>query len=569
MTTKTSWSFKHLIPTLYTSIKEGYSFNAFKKDFLAGITVGILAFPFAIAVSIGIGVSPIQGLIASIIGGFLASALGGSQVLISGPTSAFISILYCIVAKYEIEGLFAVTLLAGIFLVAFGLTGLGTFIKYMPYPVVTGLTTGIAVLIFSSQIKDFLGLQMGENVPTDFIAKWVAYWDHLWTWDSKSFAVGLFSLLLMIYFRNYKPRYPGVMIAIIIATTLVWLLKIDIPTIESRYGTLPQSLPLPVLPRLSITKILQLMPEALTIAVLTGIETLLAAVVADGMIGSRHQSNCQLVGQGIANIGTALFSGIPVSGSLSRTAANIKSGALTPISGLVHSVFICFILLLLAPLTIKIPLTCLAAVLILIAWNMSEIHHFIHLFTAPKKDVVVLLTVFVLTVMTTITSAVQVGMMLAAFLFMKQMSDLSDAISSSKYFDEDNQQQKKDEVFSKAEVPLNTEIYEINGPFFFGIADRLKNILNEIESPPKIFILCMSRVPTIDASAMHALEEFFLECNRQGTLLLLAGVKKTPLGDLKRYHLDQLIGVDHIFSNIKSALLFAQALIKLEKKSSC
>ncbi|WP_375793079.1 solute carrier family 26 protein [Chlamydia sp. 12-01] len=564
---KVALSFKHLVPKLYTCIKEGYTFNTFKKDFIAGLTVGVLAFPFAIAIAIGVGVSPIQGLLASIIGGFIASALGGSRVLISGPTSAFISILYCISAKYGVEGLFTITLMGGVFLVAFGLTGLGTFIKYMPYPVVTGLTTGLAVIIFSSQIRDFLGLQMGDSIPTDFIAKWIAYWDYLWTWDSKAFAVGLFTLLIMIYFRNYKPRYPGVMIAIVVASTLVWLLKIDIPTIGSRYGTLPQSIPLPSFPHLSLTKILQLMPDALTIAVLSGIETLLSAVVADGMTGWRHQSNCQLVAQGIANIGTSFFSGMPVTGSLSRTAASIKSGATTPVAGLIHSAFICVILLALAPLTVKIPLTCLAAVLILIAWNMSEIHHFIHLFTAPKKDVVVLLTVFILTVMTTITSAVQVGMMLAAFLFMKQMSDLSDVISTARYFDE-NKQAKDDDLFSKSEVPAHTEIYEINGPFFFGIADRLKNLLNEIEKPPKIFILCMSRVPTIDASAMHALEEFFLECDRQGTLLLLAGVKKTPLSDLKRYHLDELIGVDHIFSNTKSALLFAQALINLESKSS-
>lgn len=563
---KVALSFKHLIPRLYTSLKEGYSFNSFKKDFFAGLTVGILSFPFAIAIAIAVGVSPVQGLLASIVGGFLSSALGGSQILVSGPTSAFISILYCIGAKYGPEGLFTITFMGGFFLILFGLAGLGTFIKYMPYPVVTGFTTGLAVIIFSSQVKDFLGLQMGDAVPVDFIPKWLAYWDYLWTWDSRAFAVGVFTLLIMIYFRNYKPRYPGVMIAIIIASTLVWLLEIDIPTIGSRYGELPKTLPMPSLPSLNLTKVLQLMPEALTIAVLSGIETLLAAVVADGMTGWRHQSNCQLVAQGIANVGTSLFAGLPVTGSLSRTAAGIKSGGGSPMTGMIHSAFICVILLLLAPLTVKIPLTCLAAVLILISWNMSEIHHFIHMFTAPKRDVVVLLTVFILTVMTTITSAVQVGMMLAAFLFMKQMSDLSDVISTARYFDEDNQQ-KNDVLFSKSEVPPQTEIYEINGPFFFGIADRLKNLLNEIESPPRVFILCMSRVPTIDASAMHALEEFFLECDRQGTLLLLAGVKKTPLSDLRRYHLDELIGTDHVFPNTKGALLFAKALISLESRS--
>lgn len=564
---KVSLSFKHLIPQSYLCLKEKYSISTFKKDLLSGLTVGVLAFPFAIAIAIGIGIPPEQGLFASIVGGFLAAAFGGSRVLVSGPTSSFISILSCIFMKYDMDGLFTITLMAGIFLVIFGLAGLGTFIKYMPYPVVTGLTTGLAVVIFSSQIENFLGLRMGTNVPSDFIAKWVKYWELLWTWDSKAFSVGLFTLLVMIYFKNYKPRYPGVMIALILSSTLVWMLGIDVPTIGSRYGALSQALPTPSFPHLSLTKMLQLMPDALTIAVLAGIETLLAAVVADGMTGWRHQSNCQLVAQGIANIGTCFFAGVPVTGSLSRTAANIKSGATTPMASMLHAVVICIILLLLAPLTTKIPLTCLAAVLILIAWNMSEIHHFIHLFTAPKKDIIVLLTVFFLTVFTTITSAVQVGMMLAAFLFMKQMSDLSDVISTAQYFDEDKQP-SHNFIVSKADVPEQTEIYEINGPFFFGIADRLKNLLNEIERPPKIFILCMTRVPTIDASAMHALEEFFLECNRQGTLLLLADVKKTPLSDLKRYHLDELIGVDHIFSSIKGALQFAHALIKLESKTT-
>ncbi|WP_213318169.1 SulP family inorganic anion transporter [Chlamydiifrater volucris] len=562
-----SWSVKSFVPKLYTCLRQDYNLGALKKDILSGITVGILAFPFAIAVSIGVGVSPLQGIHSAIVGGFLASFFGGSRVLVSGPTSAFITILYGISARYGVETLFIVTFLAGLLLVGFGLMGLGTFIKYMPYPVVTGLTTGLSVIIFSSQIKDFLGLQMGDSIPADFVGKWIAYWDFRWTWDPKSLAVGFFSLIIMIYFRNYKPRYPGVMIAIVISTVVVWLLKIDIPTVGSRYGSIPASFPTPSWPHLSITRILQIMPDALTLAVLAGIETLLSAVVADGMTGWRHQSNCQLVAQGIANMGTSLFSGLPVTGSLARTTANVKSGATTPVAGIVHSVFICVILLVLWPLTTKIPLTCLASVLILIAWNMSDIHHFIHLFTAPKKDVIVLLAVFILTVMTTITAAVQVGMMLAAFLFMKQMSDLSDAISTANYFDDDTQS-KEDTKVLKSEVPPNTEIYEINGPFFFGIADRLKNLLNEVASPPKIFILCMTRVPTIDVSAMHALEEFYLECDRQGTLLLLAGVKRTPLSDLKRYHLDELIGEDHIFSSLKGALLFANALTKLENKTA-
>jgi SulP family sulfate permease len=284
------------------------------------------------------------------------------------------------------------------------------------------------------------------------------------------------------------------------------------------------------------------------------------------MTGWRHQSNTELIAQGIANVGASFFGGIPATGSLSRTAANIKAGGTTPVSGIIHACVVFLILFIFAPLANKIPLACLAAVLFMIAWNMSEIHHFIHLFTAPKKDIVVLLTVFVLTVLINITAAVQVGMILAAFLFMKAMSDVSDVVSTAQLFEEEGASPeigyRDPDAINRTEVPEGVEIYEINGPFFFGVADRLKNLLNELQRPPKIFILRMRRVPTIDASGMHALEEFYIECNRQGTLLLLSGVKKGPLRNLRRYHLDELIGEDHIFSNIHSALNFSKELLK-------
>ncbi|MEG0287250.1 MAG: SulP family inorganic anion transporter [Victivallaceae bacterium] len=565
---KYTWSLKHFIPRIFFCLKEGYSLKSLKKDLIAGITTGVIAYPTAIAIAIGVGLPPQQGLYAAIIGGFIASALGGSTLLISGPTSTFIIALYSVLAKHGFDGLILVTVLSGCLLIGFALIGLGNFIKYMPYPVVTGLTTGIAVIIFSAQIKDFLGLRMGDNLPVEFLSRWKAYWDYLWTWDPKTLAAGLLTLLIIIYFKKYKPGYPGVMIALVVVSVGATLFNIDIPTIGSRYGAPPSSFPLPSLPHFGLTKILALMPDALTIAVLAGIETLLSAVVADGMTGERHQSNCQLMAQGLANIGSAFFQGIPVTGSLSRTATNIKSGGLTPLAGMIHSLFLFVVLFLLCPLTVKIPLACLSAVLIMIAWSMSEIHHFVHLFTAPKQDVLVLIAVFTLTVLTNITSAVQIGMMLAAFLFMKQMSDLSDVVSTANYFDDTKTSSKEDsEILMKQDIPDDTEVYEINGPFFFGVADRLKNLLNDIEKPPKVFILRMSRVPTIDASAMHALEEFYLECEKQNTVLLLSGVKKTPLNDLKGYHLDELIGEDHIFSNLKDALDFAKALVRLEQKS--
>lgn len=560
--------FRTFIPKSFQCFKEGYGLAAFRKDLLAGLSVGVIAFPFALAVAIGADIPPERGLFTAIIAGFLISLLGGSRVQIGGPASTFIVILYGIMLRHGFEGMLMATLMGGMILVFFGLAGLGTYIKYIPYPVVTGLTTGIAVVIFSSQIKDFLGLQMG-TVPIDFLGKWHAYFDNIGTWSPKSLSLGLGTLGIIIYFRRYKPRFPGTIVALAAVGLITWLFQIDVPTIGSRFGALPRSLPSPHLPLLSLEQTLQLVPDALTIALLAGMESLLSAVVSEGMTGWRHQSNCELVAQGFANMGSALFGGMPATGSLSRTAANVKAGATTPMAGIVHSVVIFSIMFLFAPLAAQIPLAALAAVLLMLAWNMSEIHHFLHLFTAPRKDVIVLVTVFTLTVLINITAAVQVGMILAAFLFMKQMSDMSDVISTAQFFEENGTNIEggytDPEAISRKEVPEGVEVYEINGPFFFGVADRLKNLFNQLSRPPKIFILRMRRVPTIDASGMHALEEFYTECHRQGTILLLAGVKKGPLRNLRRYHLDELIGEDHIFSHINSALEFSRELLRVEK----
>lgn len=562
-----SSNLKNFIPKSIQCLREGYTLQAFRKDLLAGIAVGIIAFPLALAIAIGSNIPPERGLYSAVIAGFLISAFGGSRVQIGGPTSTFIVVLYGIMLRQGYEGMLMATLIAGVILILFGFAGFGTYIKYIPYPVVTGLTTGIAVVIFSSQIKDFFGLDMGI-VPSDFIGKWQAYIAHIHAWNINSIAVGFGTLLVIIYFRRFKPRYPGVLIALVLSGVVTWLFQIDIPTIGSRYGSLPRTLPTPSLPTFELNEILALIPDGFTIAILAGIESLLSAVVAEGMTGWRHQSNCELVAQGMANIGSVIFGGMPATGSLSRTAANVKSGATTPIAGMTHAVVIFLIMFAFAPLACQIPLAALAAVLFMVAWGMSEIHHFLHLFTAPKKDVLVLVIVFVLTVLINITAAVQVGMVLAAFLFMKQMSDLSDVVSTARYLEEDRQALDRfvdPDAINREDVPEGVEVYEINGPFFFGVADRLKNLLNEVERPPKVFILRMRRVPSIDASGMHALEEFFLECKRQGTLLLLAGVKKGPLRDLRRYHLDELIGEDHIFSHINSALEFTKELLRVEK----
>lgn len=544
------------IPKSILCLRDGYSLNTFRSDLLAGVTVGVIAFPLACAYAIGAGISPASGLFTAIVAGFLISLLGGSRVQIGGPTGSMIVVLYGLLMQKGIESVAIAALLAGLILIFFGLTGLGTYIKYIPYPVITALTTGIAFCIASSQIKDFLGLHI-ESIPSDFSDRWSLYFQNLTSFDSLSFGIGLGTLAVIIYFRRFRPQIPGSLIALGLSIFVTWAFDINVATISSKYGQLPHTLPKPHFPLFSFDQALSLIPDALTIALLAAIESLLAAVVSEGMTGWRYQSNCELVAQGIANIGSVVFGGIPAAGGLSRTAVNVKSGAKTPIAGMIHAATLFLMLYYFAPLAGMIPLAALAAVLLMIAWNMSELHHFIHLFSAPKRDIAVLLTVFFLTVFANITVAVQVGMVLAAFLFMKQMSDISDVVSP--LIDDEKKPEEKIKV---QDIPEGVEIYEIRGPFFFGVADRLKNLMNELSSPPKIFILRMRKVPTIDASGMHALEEFYLECKRQGTILLLSGVKKNPLKDLRRYHLDELIGNDHIFSELKGALAFSQDLLR-------
>lgn len=553
---------KTLVPKSVQCLRAKYSVKAFFKDVFAGCNVGIIAFPLSIACAIGANIDPERGLFTGVVAGFLISLLGGSRVQIGGPSSTFIVIMYGIMLRHGLDGMLMATFLAGIILILFGLAGFGAYIKYIPYTVVTGLTTGIAVVLFSSQFKNFLGLEMG-NVPVDFVSKWQAYWENLHTFNPLALTIGLSTLFIMIYLRRYKASFPSSLVALTIVTLISTIFHLDIETIGSKYGMLPRSLPHPSLPHFEFHEILNLVPDALTLAILAGIESLLSAVVAEGMTGWKHQSNCELIAQGLANIGSGLFGGMPATGSLSRTAANIKSGASTPVSGMVHAGVIFLLMFLFAPLVSCIPLSALAAVLIIISWNMSQIRHFLHLFTAPKRDVFTLLTVFTLTVLIDLTAAVQVGMIVAAFLFMKQMSDLSGVVSNIRKTDKETSEDL--DAIPWQDIPIDVELYEINGPFFFGVTDRLKNVLNELEKPPKIFILRMCHVPTIDASGMHALEEFYLECHRQKTLLILSGVQGAVLRDLKRYRLDELIGEDHIFSHLTTALEFSREYLRIER----
>lgn len=556
---------QEFIPKFIDVLRGNYSFSLFKSDLIAGLTVGVVALPLAMAFAIASGLTPEQGLYTSIIAGFLISLLGGSRFQIGGPTGAFVVIIYSIVQKTGYDGLVIVTLIAGVILLIAAFSRLGNWIKYIPYPLVTGFTTGIAVIIFSSQIKDFFGLKIAK-MPADFIPMWKTLFSAFSTLDPITLSVAAFTLVLIILIRYFVPILPWGITAVVVTTALTWGFHLPVETIAMRFGELKRSFPVPSWPEFSISfsEWHSLISDAITIAFLAGIESLLSALVADGMAGTKHRSNCELMAQGIANIGSVVFGGIPATGAIARTATNIKTGGKTPVAGIIHSITLFLILLALAPVVSQIPLAALSAVLMMVAWNMSEIDHFRHLFKAPLGDIAVLLTTFLLTVLVDLTVAVEVGMILAAFLFMKRMAEISKVTSISvleKQISEINEKTDPDAI-EKKHVPPGVEVYEIIGPFFFGIADSLKQVLTNLEFPPKVFILRMRKVPVIDASGMHALREFYFRCQREGTILLLSGVNDTLSQSLKTFGVIDLIGKDHIFPHIDLALKHAAKLMQ-------
>lgn len=565
------------LPKSIVCLREGYSARTILNDLIAGLTVGIIALPLAMAFGIasipadaiegaakqGILLSPpAMGLYTAVIAGFLISALGGSRVQIGGPTGAFIVIVSDIAHRHGYTGLAVATLMAGVIIILMGLFRFGQMIKYIPYPVTTGFTTGIAVIIFSTQLKDFLGVQM-EKVPAEFVEKIHELYKHINTTSPQTLAVGVGSLAILIFFRKLAPRIPGAIVAVIVASLAVWLFKIPVETIGTRFGEIPRTLPAPHLPPISFHMIQNLIPEATTIALLAAIESLLSAVVADGMTGGRHKADCELVAQGIANIGSVIFGGIPATGAIARTAANVKTGAKTPLAGMIHAITLLLFMFFLAPLAKSIPLATLAAVLMMVAWNMSELDHFRYILRAPRSDMLVLLTTFGLTVFTDLTIAVGVGMVLASMLFMKRMSDVSGVrdIADMDESEIDLGEMKDPNAITTRDVPREVEVYEINGPFFFGVADRLKDILRGLERPPKVFILRMRRVPVVDATGLHALKEFHHKCQVQGTRLLLAGVHAQPLMAFIQVGFDHTVGMENMFENIDTALNKARELI--------
>ncbi len=568
-----------LLPKSIVCLREGYSRPQALRDVLAGLTVGIIALPLAMAFGIAsipehvaaeVGMSPpAMGLYTAVVAGLLISLLGGSRVQIGGPTGAFIVIVYAVAAKHGYAGLATATLMAGGIVIVMGLAGFGAMIKFIPYPVTTGFTTGIAVIIFSAQIKDFLGLHMGP-VPAEFLEKWREYLEFCHTWNPSTLGVGAGSLAVLILMRRFAPRIPWGIVAVLIGSSVVWLFELPVETIGTRFGGIPRTLPAPHLPPISLAAAQQLIPEATTIAILAAIESLLSAVVADGMIGGRHKADCELVAQGVANIGSVVFGGIPATGAIARTTANIKSGGRTPLAGIVHAVTLVAVMALLAPLAALIPLATLAAVLMMVAWNMSEIDHFRFLLRAPKHDIAVLLTTFGLTVFTDLTIAVGVGMVLASMLFMKRMAEVSNisAITAEMENGGDDLGEMKDpNAISRRHLPPAVEVYEINGPFFFGVADRLQDTLRGLEPTPRVFILRMRRVPAIDATGLHALREFHYKCRAKGTSLLLAGVHAQPLFAFMSAGFDKVIGRENLFENIDSALNHARRILGLPSET--
>ncbi len=550
-------------PTLLTSIKS-YTREKFMKDLMAGIIVGIVALPLAIAFGIASGVSPEKGLITAIIGGFIVSFLGGSTVQIGGPTGAFIVIVYGIVQNYGLEGLAIATFLAGVLLLLMGLFKLGSVIKFIPYPIIVGFTSGIALTIFSTQIKDLLGLQI-ENVPADFISKWGAYATNISSLSYTSLIVGLASIGLIIFTPRVTKKIPGSLAAIVLMTLLVYLYRrftgdTSIETIGDRF-TIKAALPQPEGLSITFTTITELISPAFTIAVLGAIESLLSAAVADGVTGKRHDSNTELIAQGAANMVVPLFGGIPVTGAIARTMTNIKNGGQTPIAGIIHAVVLLLILLFLGPLTTHIPMACLAGVLIIVAYNMSEWRTFHALLKNPKSDVAVLLTTFLLTVFFDLTVAIELGLLLAMFLFMRRVIETSSVSVLRDIVDlsHESDVHDKDEVLI---LPERIEVYEIDGPFFFGIANKFDESMRQVRDKPLVRIIRMRKVPFMDSTGLHNLQSFFRMSKKEGIQIVLSGVNENVHNVLDKSGFSEKIGQENICSHISFAVKRAEEMAR-------
>ncbi|MBS1600741.1 MAG: sulfate permease [Bacteroidetes bacterium] len=538
----------------------GYTRQQFVKDLMAGIIVGIVALPLAIAFAIASGVSPEKGLFTAVIAGFIISAFGGSRVQIGGPTGAFIVIVYAIIQQYGVNGLIIATFIAGIMLIIMGFARLGAVIKFIPYPLIVGFTSGIALIIFSSQVKDFLGLHMGA-VPADFIEKWIAYAKNINSVSWYAVAIASGTLLITFFWSKLTHKIPGSLIAILATTAIVQVLHLPVETIGSRFGEIPSSLPSPVMPHLDFATIRNLIQPAFAIALLCGIESLLSAVVSDGMIGGNHRSNMELLAQGAANIFSALFGGIPATGAIARTATNVKSGGRTPIAGIIHAIVLLIIMICVGKWASLIPMATLAGILIFVAYNMSEWESFLSVIKGPRGDMAVLLTTFFLTILVDLTVAIEIGMLMAAVLFIRKMIQFSEVDILTGQMDDEAVVSDKDNLSTLA-IPKSVEIFEITGPLFFGAAYKFKDAIKIIERPPKVLIVRMRRVPIIDATGVKTLGEVFKESKHRGTRLILSEVNSSQVMEtLKNARLLFAIGRANVTTSIETAIKRAEELI--------
>ncbi|HCE58092.1 MAG TPA: sodium-independent anion transporter [Prolixibacteraceae bacterium] len=547
-------------PKFFTVLKEGYTRKKLTTDLMAGIVVGIVALPLAIAFAVASGVSPDKGLITAVIAGFLVSVLGGSRVQIAGPTGAFIVIVYGIVEKYGIDGLIISTVLAGFLLIIFGILRLGTLLKYFPHPLVVGFTSGIAVVIFSTQVKDALGLQITE-VPSEFIAKWGTYFNSFASFNIYAVAITAITILLVVFTKHITAKVPGSIIAIILGTAAVQVFNLPVNTIESFFGEIPNTFHLEF-PKIDFEQLGYYFQPALTIALLGAIESLLSAVVADGMIGGNHRSNTELIAQGIANVVTPFFGGIPATGAIARTATNVKNGGRTPVAGIIHAVTLLLIMLFFGRWVKLIPMSVLAGILIVVAYNMSEWRTFRSILKGSVFDILVLLTTFFLTVLVDLTVAIEVGVVLSAILFMKRMADLGKVIP---------ERIDSDVIDDYSTVPKGIGIYEISGPLFFASAKEYCEVIKSMGTVSKVMIIRMRHVPFVDATGVHNFKEALKILKTSGTKVVLSGVNDAVCADIKKAGIDDLIGKDNIYPSFDLALEGAKKLneeISKKKKSA-
>lgn len=549
-------SFKYIKPKFF-SVMKNYTREQFIKDIIAGLIVAIIALPLSIALAIASGVNPEQGLYTAIIAGFFISFLGGSRVQIGGPTAAFVVIIYGIIAEHGIPGLIIATLLAGVILILMGLFHFGDLIKFIPKTITIGFTLGIAIGIVVGQIKDFLGLNMGA-VPAEFLTKLVAYSHNLGSINYITLAIGILALLIQIFWSKVSRKIPGSLVAIIVTTLLVAIFKLPVKTIGDLY-TIKAGLPSFSMPVLSFSLVREMILPAFTIAMLAAIESLLSAVVSDGMIGSKHKSNAELVGQGVGNILSALFGGIPATGAIARTAANVKNGGRTPVAGMIHALTLLLILLFLMPYASYIPMSCLAAILIIVGYNMSGWRTFVRIIkTAPKSDIAVLIITFLLTLFFDLVIAIEFGMVLAAFLFLKRMSDIAE-VRQWTYIGSSEDEKLSEDVDLKY-VPKNTIVYEVFGALFFGAANVFTSFKHE--EGKNVLILRMRNVPVMDISGVEALEEILETCKKRNLTLILSHVNEQPYHAMEKAGFVEKIGAENICENIDASLERAEKLAK-------